>query len=264
MSTTNIFFSKPKFKKNYFCADLHCHTNHSDGISSAEEILKKIRKKRIGVAITDHNEISGCVEIFKKKKETDFVIPGIEVMSKQGFDVLFYFYNLKTLKVFFDKEIKDNRIITRKFRGVNLYKTKYSLEEIVEFRKKYNCVISLAHPFGYSLRAKPLNILEYKHIYDKVDAIEVINGGNTHSLNIKAVELFNQTNCGITGGTDSHSIFTVGDVLTYSKTKNLKGFLDDIKNKKVLVIGKEPILGRSVFFFYYFLHQFLKWTLIKI
>jgi histidinol phosphatase-like PHP family hydrolase len=243
-----ITFSRPKPKKGYMCVDMHCHTEHSDGIASAEDVLKKIRKEKIGIAITDHTEISGCLEVFEKKKKSDLVIPGIEVMSKQGFDVLFYFYDLKTLKKFFEKEIKNNRLFIRRFRGRDLYKTKFSLEYILKLRKKYKCVVSLAHPYGYTIRAKPLDLEKYKHIFEYADAIEVINGGNNHDLNQKAVKLHSETDLSITGGSDSHSIFTYGTVFTYSKAKNVKEFLDNIKKKKNYVIGKElpPVILKSV------------------
>ncbi len=254
-----IIFSRPRLKKDYLCVDMHCHTEHSDGIASAEDVLGKIRKKNIGVSITDHTEISGCLELFEKKKKSDLVIPGIEVMSKKGFDVLFYFYGLETLKKFFEMEIKDNRIIIRRFRGRNLYKTNLSLEHIVKLSKKYKCVVSLAHPFGYTIRAKILDLKKYNYLFDYVDAIEVINGGNNHDLNVRAVELQKKNKMGITGGSDSHSIFTYGNVLTCSKAKNTKEFLDNIKNNNTLVIGKELFFGRPTLFFYYFLHQFIKW-----
>lgn len=249
----NIIFSKASAKKGFMCIDMHCHTEHSDGASSVDEILTKIRKKNIGVAITDHTRISGCVEIFKKKKKTDLVIPGIEVMSKQGFDVLFYFNTLKKLEKFFQDEIKNNSIDKKYYN-----QTTISLEDIVKLRKKYDCVVSLAHPYGYAIRAKPLNIEKHDTVFKYVDAIEVINGGNNHSLNVKAVELHKKQNRGITGGSDGHSIFAIGDVLTCSKAKNITEFLNNIKNKKNIVIGRGPYLGRSVFFLYYFAHKILK------
>jgi predicted metal-dependent phosphoesterase TrpH len=254
-----ISFSKAVPKKGFMCIDMHCHTNHSDGVSSPEEILNKLRKENIGVAITDHTRISGCIEIFKIKKESDLIIPGIEAMSKEGFDVLFYFYNLKTLIRFYEKEIKSNKITK-----VHYDQTTLSFKDLVMLRKKYNCVVSLAHPFGYTIRAKPLDIEKDIFIIDCADAIEVINGGNNHKLNIRAVDLCKKYNKGYTGGSDSHSIFGIGDVLTCSKADSIKMFLDNIKKKENHVIGKEPFFGRPGFFFYYFLNRMMKkWNLIK-
>ncbi|MBT3463946.1 PHP domain-containing protein [archaeon] len=243
----NIRFENAKPIKGYKCVDMHYHTTFSDGTSSTDEILKKIRKKGIGVSITDHTEIKGSVEIFKKKKESDFIIPGIEVMSKKGFDVLFYFYDVETLVEFYKKEIEPY-----KDQSIRNMKTTLSFMEIVSLRKKYKCIASLAHPFGYTIRAKPLDIENQGDIFSKVDAIEVINGSNNPKLNIKALDLQKKTKLGYTGGSDGHCLKYLGNTLTCVKARNIKEFLDGIKQKKCIVIGREPRLGRNEVYFYYF------------
>jgi hypothetical protein len=42
-----------------------------------------------------------------------------------------------------------------------------------------------------------------------------------------------------TGGSDSHVKDYIGNVVVCSKAKNIKEFLDNIKNKKQIIIGKE-------------------------
>lgn len=61
-------------------ADLHLHSNHSDGVLSVEEIVEWARKKRVSViSITDHDTIEGVNEgIAYGEKHQIEVIPGIE------------------------------------------------------------------------------------------------------------------------------------------------------------------------------------------
>ena len=45
-------------KKKGIYADLHIHTNYSDGIHSIEEVVKFVKEKKIKViAITDHDTV---------------------------------------------------------------------------------------------------------------------------------------------------------------------------------------------------------------
>ena len=65
--------------------DLHVHTTHSDGISTVKEILKACRKAGLdGVAITDHDTVSGALEALRIKPRGLIVIPGVEVSTSRG------------------------------------------------------------------------------------------------------------------------------------------------------------------------------------
>ena len=45
-------------------ADLHIHSNNSDGSDTTQELAEKIIKARINIfALTDHDTIDGCEEI---------------------------------------------------------------------------------------------------------------------------------------------------------------------------------------------------------
>lgn len=64
-------------------ADLHIHTNASDGDLSPEDLIKKVSQKNLEViAITDHDTISGYLDAkeFASDKEIE-LIPGAEIST---------------------------------------------------------------------------------------------------------------------------------------------------------------------------------------
>ena len=244
MISQNISFSVPNIsslkKQGYTCVDMHFHTVNSDGAATVDEILEKSRKLKIGFSITDHNEIKGCLDAIKKKKGTDFIIPGIEVKSKELVDILFYFYNLNDLKQFYTKEILPYR---KKISVIS--RTTVPLKNLHNLSTKYNCVTSVAHPYGYSMRVGVKNLFKkHEQILKKFDIIEALNGGNSRTKNEYAVEYIRKHKKGFTAGSDGHSIYALGNVVTCSKAKNVKEFLDNIKNKKNKIIGIEDKFGK--------------------
>lgn len=246
-----IIFSKPDIndlnEQGYKCVDMHFHTVYSDGSATVEEILAKIRKLNIGVSIADHNEIKGCLEIAEKKTERYFIIPGIEVKSRELIDILFYFYEIEELKRFFDNEVLPN---TKKF--FHISRTNIPLSKLIKLHRKYNCLISVAHPFGYSLRSSLTEVFKkFKSQLEKSDVFEAINGGNTRKQNEKVINYIVKNNKAFTAGSDGHSIYPLGNVLTCSKAKNIKEFLDNIKTKKNIVIGMETRFGKIGEYGYY-------------
>ncbi|MCB1113167.1 MAG: PHP domain-containing protein [Chlamydiia bacterium] len=61
-------------------ADLHCHTTHSDGTATPEEILDLAKKKGFkGVSITDHDTATAYPGLFEKAEEMGLeLITGVE------------------------------------------------------------------------------------------------------------------------------------------------------------------------------------------
>ncbi|MEM2131396.1 MAG: PHP domain-containing protein [Candidatus Woesearchaeota archaeon] len=253
-----IKFEKPDFNltKDFFCVDLHNHTVFSDGTSTIKQVLEKIKKLNIGVSITDHNEIKGSLELrkeLKKNKLNNLLIPGIEVKSDENIDILFYFYSYEEMIIFYDKEIKKNK---KKY--FHSTKTTLSVDKLYELSKKYKCLTNLAHPYGYNLRAGKKLFEIYKDSMIKFENIEVINGGNNRKDNLKALNLCNNLKKGFTGGSDSHTIHSLGNILTCVKKKELKEeskiivyFLDSIKNKENFVVGNENSHGKIGEYFRY-------------
>ena len=66
-------------------ADLHVHSNNSDGSDSVENLVKEIKKANLEIfALTDHDTIAGCIEITKYIPENIKFIPSIELTCQTG------------------------------------------------------------------------------------------------------------------------------------------------------------------------------------
>src|SRR5438309_2272988 len=68
-------------------ADLHIHTDASDGAGSVKEVLAAAseNKELAVIAVTDHNEISGALEAAKRAKKYQIqVIVGEEISTLSG------------------------------------------------------------------------------------------------------------------------------------------------------------------------------------
>ena len=66
-------------------ADLHVHSNNSDGSDSDENLVKEIKKANLEIfALTDHDTIAGCIEITKYIPENIKFIPSIELTCQTG------------------------------------------------------------------------------------------------------------------------------------------------------------------------------------
>lgn len=64
-------------------ADLHTHSNFSDGSDSIEQLAENIQKAEIDIfALTDHDTIEGCLEIKKLVPSNIRFIPAVELTCK--------------------------------------------------------------------------------------------------------------------------------------------------------------------------------------
>jgi len=233
-----IDFKMPNHKQmekaGFTSIDMHYHTKYSDGMRKVPIIIKKAKRLGIGVSITDHNDIRGALEINKCKDILS--IPGIEVTSKEGVHTLFYFYNASELAEFYNYVILPNK-------EKNSHFTSIPLNELLENSKDFNCIIVAAHPHGvgrtslcndYNRDTNSNKILSY------YDGIEVINGVNLRQMNRKSIPIAEKNNNMITGGSDGHTLFELGNCLTYLKYQaDRNDFLDGIKKCQNFVMGKE-------------------------
>jgi len=220
--------------------DMHFHTRYSDSYTRVQTIMKKARKKQIGVAITDHNVIAGSMKACDNKKGV-MIIPGIEVSCIEGPHILLYFYSKSELEEFYNKHIEPAK------QGNPFMAIKMKAEELIERASDYNCLRTAAHPYGTSVINNGLAKAAMKHyvdeyIFDRIDAMEVICGAMNRRTNKKAHNRSLEIGKSMTGGTDGHTIFQLGHVVTASYADNVDTFLDNISKKKNYVIGKETKL----------------------
>jgi predicted metal-dependent phosphoesterase TrpH len=240
-----ILFERPNLEEltqKYTVVDMHFHSHYSDGLNRIPVIANRAGELNIGIAVTDHNEIQGAVEIDNYKDILS--IPGIEVTSAEGTHILIYFYDIESLKVFYENDVRPHM-------GNDLMSSiAFEMEEIIRRARFFKTVIIFPHPFsgvytGISNHYFPEKRLE--PILDLIDGVEVINSENLIKWNLRSAILgFNLDKC-ITGGSDGHRLIQMGKAVSYAECKpNRKSFLNAIKKKKNKVIGKEIDIIRKV------------------
>jgi predicted metal-dependent phosphoesterase TrpH len=240
-----IIFEKPDIDsllETYTVFDLHFHTRYSDGRNSVEAIARRAKELRIGIALTDHNEIRGALEIEKYKGVLS--IPGIEITSCEGTHILMYFYETESLKKFYRKCIKP-------FMGNDtMSSTKLTMEEIVDSAKLFKCIRIFPHPYS----AAYTGLYNVNFSADRIsclladaDGVEVINAENVHRWNLQCALLGFNLAKAITGGSDGHSLYHMGKAVTYAACPHSReAFLDAVGSRQTGVIGKEINLIRKV------------------
>jgi hypothetical protein len=257
-----ITFERPLIgeiaRRGYQAVDMHFHTNHSDSPTQVKDALNRAKKMGVGIAITDHNEISGVIEAYGRRPET-LLIPGMEISALDGPHILVYFYTLSELSEFYTRHIQPNK------QKSPFLATRLTTEDIVDRIEGYNCVTVAAHPYGYLIFNKGLqkcidsNYLD-PNILSRFDGIEAISGLLRREMNRKAADLAIQQTMGITGGTDGHLLHHLGDVVTCAHADDVEGFLSGITARNNFVVGLErgflekAVMGTVV------LTKYLKYT----
>lgn len=109
----------------YNCADLHIHTNFSDGVNSPEEVIKYAQNTGISaIAITDHDTVEGLPKAIEVAEKADLeMISGAEfsVCYTPVMHILGYFLDITRaplIELFDELKRRKNRLITKAFRGV--------------------------------------------------------------------------------------------------------------------------------------------------
>ncbi len=122
-------------------ADLHIHTNFSDGKNRPEEILEMVKEKQLNAfSISDHDNIGGYLHLKDNiAKDDPELIPGVELSAGQGNEdihILGYFFDpasdelTSALKQFRDKRNQRGAEMLNKLKeqGINI-----PLELVIEF-----------------------------------------------------------------------------------------------------------------------------------
>ncbi len=111
--------------------DLHLHTVHSDGTSSASELLEQVRESKVeAFAVTDHDTLAGYVEVRSLLKTGDpELVPGLELsvtINDDDVHILAYLFDpenpelLGALEDFRAKRMERGRKIVEKLRTMGI------------------------------------------------------------------------------------------------------------------------------------------------
>jgi predicted metal-dependent phosphoesterase TrpH len=245
MTTNKIAFEKPGLEQlglSHTLIDMHVHTRYSDGLNSVRSIVQKAMDLGIGIAVTDHNEIRGALEI--EGDPAVLSIPGIEITSREGSHLLVYFYEADSLERFY-------RVDVVPYMGGDVMSSlSIDMEEIIQRARGYRSVVVFPHPYSAAYTGV-CNIQFPKDRLDNlmaaVDGVEVINAGNLNKWNLKCAVLGFNLNKAVTGGSDAHALNHLGRAVTYmAGDVDREAFLDAVKESRVKVIGKEMNFFRKM------------------
>jgi predicted metal-dependent phosphoesterase TrpH len=162
--------------------DLHVHSNHSyDGTASPKEIVMRCRKVGLdGLAITDHNVMSGTDESLRLGGEEGLVVVrGTELSTAEG-HVLAYGLSSPV-------------------------RSGLGIEETIESIHSAGGIAVAAHPKRF-----PSGMGLARALGAPFDAIEVLNGGSSPRANSAALRAAEGKGISKTGGSDAHRLVDVG------------------------------------------------------
>ncbi len=221
--------------------DMHFHSHYSDGTSSIDKIAQRARQLGIGLAVTDHNEIRGALEIDSHKDL--LTIPGIEITTADGPHILVYFYDTGELEKFYHYEIVPHM-------GFDVMSAvSLTVEQTVAAARRYRCLAFGAHPFCATFTGicnSQISPERQRALLAAVDGVEVINASNLNKWNLKSTVLGFNLGKAMIGGSDGHSLGHMGKAVSYAACRpDRTAFLDSVRNGHNRVIGKEiPLLGK--------------------
>jgi len=192
--------------------DLHIHSTYSrDANGTPKELVKQaIARGLDGIAITDHNSVSGGLEAKKIAPPSFIIIPGTEISTAEG--------HLLALGVTSDIP-----------RGLPLRDSIQATEDLG----------------GVAIVAHPYRLLSSARIgaSDRVDGlgIETLNARCSAWANRRAELLATAMDLGRTGGSDAHTVAEVGNAVTlFDRTSyDVDDLLVDI------ALGKTKPSGQS-------------------
>jgi hypothetical protein len=189
--------------------DLHTHSNYSDGVANLTAIQDHCRKLELGIALTDHNEIRGSIELISN--EVLPCIPGVEVGTLEGLEFLVYFAEPELLEEFFLAAVEPHLLARY------MVRSNVKAVDCLDRAKELGAFVSLAHPFAFgrkSLNYHKQSDGQYKafihDVISRIDAVEHYNAGVPRKVNEQALELHLELEKKITVGSDAHKLKRFG------------------------------------------------------
>lgn len=174
----------PSTHRETWRVDLHSHTFwSSDCLTPYEALVTRCRQRNIDVlAITDHNQIEGALEIASLRLMP--IIVGEEINTTEG----------EIIGLFISELIP---------RGL-------SPEETIAEIKRQNGIVYVPHPFD-RVRRSVIQRNALLRIADRVDAIETLNARiHIPADNISAIRFAQDRGIPQGGGSDAHIAAEVG------------------------------------------------------
>jgi predicted metal-dependent phosphoesterase TrpH len=211
-------------------ADIHIHTRYSgvgrlgplrfpESISDPKDVVKKAHSMGFRViCITDHNSIEGAL-IAKEHARfyKDFeVVVGEEISSADG----------EVVGLFLSEEIPPG----------------LSIDETMGNIRKQGGLVIAPHPFSLHCPALGSRINELD-----IDGIETLNAGHIDGYaNNKASEWSDQGRWANLGGSDSHTLSTIGDAYTLFEGETAEDLRRSILRKNTEVRGGAWRLEKAI------------------
>jgi hypothetical protein len=227
-------------------ADLHIHSNFSDGQNSIKEILEFVETKTDLdiIAITDHDTIEGALLAQKIVKDNNYrfdVIVGEEISTKSGHIV----------GLFLTRKINPNMTLIETFKAI----------------KAQNGISVVPHPFFHTkMRSKDglimdgiglTNIIKHKQF---IDAIEEINATPSLSKENLQAGFVNNTLLfkAEIGSSDAHIKDIIGKGITLYNGKSATDLAKSIKNYQTKAISAHKGISSMLRYGLFFLPKGLK------
>ncbi len=201
-------------------ADLHMHTNVSDGIPSVEELLNHI--SALGtldvIAITDHDINTASLWAYERRDRYPFdIIPGVEVTSHDGHVLALW--------------VTDPIPAT------------LSLEETVQAIHEAGGLAILAHPFHMHVIETLRGIGRYGNQPELIaeigfDAVEIHNAATTmFGSNWMAKRRTADLEIAFTGSSDAHTLSGIGSGSTVFEGTSAEDLRTALSNGQTMAEG---------------------------
>jgi predicted metal-dependent phosphoesterase TrpH len=164
--------------------DLHVHSQYSpDSHSSIEAILKQAQEAGLdGIAITDHNSVQSFFVASKLAEDLGLdliIVPGAEISTSEGHLIALGTHNLLPSGL--------------------------SAVETIEHAHDNGGIAVAPHPYAFFRQG--IRNLQGK----RLDAVETFNSKHLFGFsNYLAYRSARKLNLGVTGGSDSHKVETIG------------------------------------------------------
>ena len=237
-------------------ADLHIHSNHSDGTNTVKELINLAKDKNLDIiAITDHDTINGFLEY--KKLNIDYkVIAGVELSTYhngKSVHILGYFYD-NNVDV---EELINYLAIMKEKRNIRIQKIIKNLKEYFNLEVDYEEVKKGSH--GVIARPHLARVImeKYGYTYEEVfekflnddspayvqverletkDAIEMLHRNNAiavlaHPIYLKENKIEDIIDLGIDG------------IEVYYESQDEEYYWQIAKEKKLLITGGSDYHG---------------------